>query len=493
MNKIIIYIFLLILCILSITTLFWFKSNDEPMSLYKVYIDNNYIGNIKSEKKLYNYINKMNELIKKEYNVSNVYSPNNVSVEPYLSYDKNILSEQKVYEIISETSPFTIDGYELQIKTGKDKYKKIYVVDYDMYMNVVETVIKTFVGEEKYDNYKNNIDVEITGTGSKIDYLTLSYIADFTVRQGKISIDNKIFTDKSELLKYMMYSTLEDTKIYTVKKGDTITSIASNNLLNTDEFLIANPKFTNKNNLLFIGEKVNVSLVNPIFTILHKEYNIDDISVPFETEIKYDSNMKKGKTKVTQEGKNGLSRQTRILSYENGQILPEVKLLSSEELNAPTKKIVIEGTKVSSGSTGGTIVIGDSSNWVWPASTKNIITSRFGRRWGKMHNGTDFSGAGHGSPIYAVTGGNVEVVGYGHRSNGNYIIINHNNGVSTAYLHLSSILVNKGQSVTRGQKIGGMGNTGRSTGTHLHFEIRKGKSSSFWLRSAINPCRVLGC
>ncbi len=97
-------------------------------------------------------------------------------------------------------------------------------------------------------------------------------------------------------------------------------------------------------------------------------------------------------------------------------------------------------------------------------------TSGYGRRWGRMHYGTDFAAA-HGTPIYSTADGVVVHAGWG-SGYGKLIKIKHDFGIETRYAHLSKIRVKVGQRVSRGQRIGDMGNTGRSTGTHLHYEVR---------------------
>lgn len=100
------------------------------------------------------------------------------------------------------------------------------------------------------------------------------------------------------------------------------------------------------------------------------------------------------------------------------------------------------------------------------------FTSGFGYRWGRLHAGTDFA-APHGTPIYATADGVVISAGWS-SGYGRLIKIQHEFGIETRYAHLSKIRVNVGQRVSRGQRIGDMGNTGRSTGTHLHYEVRVG-------------------
>ena len=104
-----------------------------------------------------------------------------------------------------------------------------------------------------------------------------------------------------------------------------------------------------------------------------------------------------------------------------------------------------------------------------PVQTSNRFTSGFGPRWGRMHNGTDFA-APHGTPIRATADGVVVYVGW-QSAYGRLIKIKHDFGIETRYAHLSKFRVKKGQRVSRGQHIGDMGNTGRSTGTHLHLSL----------------------
>lgn len=110
-------------------------------------------------------------------------------------------------------------------------------------------------------------------------------------------------------------------------------------------------------------------------------------------------------------------------------------------------------------------------------STK--ITSPFGPRWRRMHNGLDLK-VNVGDTIVAAFDGKVRIVKYERRGYGKYVVIRHDNGLETVYGHLSKQLVDENQLVKAGEIIGLGGNTGRSTGSHLHFETR-------FLGIAINP------
>ena len=130
------------------------------------------------------------------------------------------------------------------------------------------------------------------------------------------------------------------------------------------------------------------------------------------------------------------------------------------------KSVVVGATGVNTSST--KVPLGISL--IRPVS--GVVTSRFGQRWGRSHKGTDI-GAPAGTTIVAAAAGTVSVSQYGYNGGyGNYVIINHGNGVQTLYGHCTSLLVEPGQHVSQGQKIATVGSTGNSTGNHLHLEIR---------------------
>jgi murein DD-endopeptidase MepM/ murein hydrolase activator NlpD len=118
----------------------------------------------------------------------------------------------------------------------------------------------------------------------------------------------------------------------------------------------------------------------------------------------------------------------------------------------------------------GSVAVGPPSaaGLVWPVH--GTLTSGFGPRWGRMHEGIDIAG-GSGTPIAAAATGTVISAGWS-GGYGQLVVLDHGNGLSTAYAHLSSIAVSAGQTVPQGSVVGGMGTTGSSTGVHLHFEVR---------------------
>ncbi|WP_084176598.1 peptidoglycan DD-metalloendopeptidase family protein [[Limnothrix rosea] IAM M-220] len=110
------------------------------------------------------------------------------------------------------------------------------------------------------------------------------------------------------------------------------------------------------------------------------------------------------------------------------------------------------------------------NGYIWPA--QGVLTSGYGRRWGRMHRGIDIA-APVGTPIFAAAGGEVVSAGWNSGGYGNLVKVKHKDNSVTLYAHNSRILVRKGQKVKQGQQIAAMGSTGFSTGPHLHFEVHK--------------------
>jgi murein DD-endopeptidase MepM/ murein hydrolase activator NlpD len=162
-----------------------------------------------------------------------------------------------------------------------------------------------------------------------------------------------------------------------------------------------------------------------------------------------------------------------VLEARLEEFREEIQALAEQEASLVRliRRLVIETARAS-----GTAPTG----LVWP--TSGYVSSEFGRRWGRNHNGIDLA-AGTGTPVKAAAGGLVtyaEPMG----SFGNLVIIDHGGGVVTLYAHLDKILVSAGAEVEVNQKVATVGSTGRSTGPHLHFEVRR-------TGTAINPRQLL--
>lgn len=185
-------------------------------------------------------------------------------------------------------------------------------------------------------------------------------------------------------------------------------------------------------------------------------------SVPFEVEQKYDDSKYIGDNEIVQQGKDGL-RYIKYYSVKvNGEEI-ERTVLSEEIISQPIKQIELIGTKEPPSPTG-------TGEFAQP--TSGTLTSEFGERWNREHCGIDI-GASVGTMIYASDNGTVTYSQYNDGGYGYLVKIDHANGYETYYAHCSELLVDEGDVVAKGDPIAKVGNTGRSTGPHLHFEVRK--------------------
>jgi murein DD-endopeptidase MepM/ murein hydrolase activator NlpD len=145
------------------------------------------------------------------------------------------------------------------------------------------------------------------------------------------------------------------------------------------------------------------------------------------------------------------------------EYLEEVEALAAQSASLAA---AIRDAQQGAGSTGSGTP--SASGFIWPVS--GTVVSGFGMRWGRLHEGIDIA-ASSGTPIWAAAAGTVIHAGWlgGY---GNLVVVDHGNGLATAYAHASAILVGVGQQVAQGETVALVGSTGNSSGPHLHFEVR---------------------
>ena len=482
-NNILIIISLIFAALVILIPGLMAPKDNKIKEIYNVYLDGKLLGSINSKEALEKYIDNEQKELKREFNVKKVYKPNGLEIERCLTHNAKILTEKQIYNKIKEKTSFTIKGYIVTIKYSDDKEEKIYILNKKLFDQAVNKVLTVFVNKNDVKNYKNDTQKQIETTGSLIEDISIS--EKITITEGYISTDEQIFDDVSTLTKYLLFGSLDKDEEYTVKPGDTIETVSFNNKLGVEEFLIVNPEFTNANNLLSVGQKVNISLIDPMFSIVVQKHVVEDLPKNYETITKDDSSMYQGQTKVETEGVNGVQRVTSKVRYVNGQAEPAV-ITNYTTITEPINKVVLRGTKelpqasIYTGTGSPAITAGI---WGWPTISPYIVTSEFKYRWGRLHAGLDISGCGFGSPIYSIGPGTVISVttgcpGQGYLGSGcgggygNAVFIDHGNGMVVKYAHLNTVNASIGQTVGRGTYVGTMGNSGSSSGTHLHFEVR---------------------
>ena len=241
--------------------------------------------------------------------------------------------------------------------------------------------------------------------------------------------------------------------------GEKLSDIAASYGITVDDLLqnnmIANPDCLPAGNL-------KVPTKKPLLSVKTVERKTISEKVPFQTYETQDPTKYEGNIYVEQEGAEGARVLDAYVTEING-VETERNIISENVLSAPVDKIVKIGTKEPPSPVG----TGDLSV---PAS--GTLSSRFGSRWGRSHQGIDLA-ASVGTNIYAADNGRVIYSEYHNGGFGYMIQIDHGNGIVTYYAHCSELLVPEGTVVAKGDLIARVGNTGRSTGPHLHFEVRE--------------------
>lgn len=250
-------------------------------------------------------------------------------------------------------------------------------------------------------------------------------------------------------------------KKYTIKPGDTLYQVAINSGMSLKELLKVNPDLT-ESTILKIGQEINIVASVPLLSVVTEEQTTYTEAIPKKIETINNDKEYKTYRKVVSAGKDGSKEVTAKIKKVNG--IEESKTVISEKvLVEPT----VEKVEVGTLKTPPKKAIG---NFIYPVSGARL-TSHFGKRWGKTHTGIDLA-CSAGTPIKASDGGTVVYSGW-YNGYGNVIKIDHGNGFETLYGHNSKNAVSVGQKVAQGEVIGYVGNTGRSTGNHLHFEVIK--------------------
>ncbi|MEA5024576.1 hypothetical protein SDC9_20803 [bioreactor metagenome] len=253
---------------------------------------------------------------------------------------------------------------------------------------------------------------------------------------------------------------------YIVQENDSWWLIARKNDLKTSEVLAANPGAT-LDTVLHSGQKISIEKIIPYLTVIGKGVRTDNEIIPFDVVTKIDTSIPSGQTKITQEGSDGEKEIKYSYEQKNDKLITKT-IIDEKILKEAVPQVVAKGAKtvqVAAALSRGSGQISSGMNW----PIRGRINSYYGYRNGGFHNALDINGS-LGDPYLAAASGQVVSAGW----NGNYgysILIDHGNGIRTRYAHSSKLLVSAGQTVSKGQTIGLVGSTGRSTGPHLHFEV----------------------
>ena len=203
-----------------------------------------------------------------------------------------------------------------------------------------------------------------------------------------------------------------------------------------------------------------------------------EVPIAFSTKTVDAANQYIGYSKITTAGIKGIAAKTELVETLNGQESSR-EVLKNEVLVEPVTQVVVTGTAVNM-ATPTEKAEAQSAGFIMPLGKYEYVSAYWGD--GRNHKGIDFAGR-RGQALFAVQGGVVTFAGY--KTNYGYLVeIDHGNGLKTRYAHCDALCVKEGQIVNQGDQIATMGNTGRSSGDHLHFEVLKKGSNGY---TNVNP------
>ncbi|MFI3115040.1 MAG: M23 family metallopeptidase [Clostridia bacterium] len=393
-----------------------------------VIINGEYVGMVETqqefEEQMYAVEKTTSQVLSKPYKL-------NIEVEyvcSYGSYTNDLLSEEQANYILAE--------YVTGIST---------IAEIRVDGQVIGTLPSVAVANELLDE----ILLEAVGMDSESG---ASFVQDVQVVEV---VSTQVKLEDEETIKKYFTSTSVGPSVHTVSANQTLSQIANSYGMKTDEIMNLNPDI--EPTRMSIGQDILIEKAQPAVSVSVTKIETYTESIAYETETKYDDSMTTTQKKVDVPGVLGVEEFVAEITYVD-DIPVEKIILSQTVLSEPETEVVIVGTlkPVTTG------------NFIMP--TTGTLTSPYGYRSSGFHAGIDIA-APVGTPMYASDGGTVTYSGW-YGGYGYCIIINHGNGFETLYGHASALYVSVGQKVSQGDLIAGMGSTGNSTGSHLHFEIR---------------------
>ena len=394
------------------------------------------LGYIKDQEEVIKILALVSDELSREYGTSiEIDEEKDIKFKRTYILDKDVDDVNDVLKRFTYMSDMQTKGYEITIDG-----KRIAICEsMKDATEVLERIQKQYVDEDRKEEY------------SKITFREKVDINEVETKLAQISSREKA------VQKIMDGGTAE--KIYVVKAGDTYSEITEKLGISMSELKKLNPGLDESE--LYPGDELKMNKKVAALTVVTVEKTKFKDTVKREVVEEESSSLYEGETRVVQEGSDGKALITAILKRENGEIT-ERKDLDREMIQDPVDKIVLKGTKPIPSTV-------PTGSFIDPAPS-TIVTSPFGWRWGRLHSGVDLGGS-VGSPIMASDGGTVIRSGW-YGGYGLCVDIQHAGGTMTRYGHLSDTYVSVGEKVYQGQVIAALGNTGYSTGPHLHFEIR---------------------
>lgn len=322
-------------------------------------------------------------------------------------------------------------------------------------ININGSNVVAAITEKDADSILEGVKKHYMSQGSEL--VSANFKEEVLITQAAVNVAEIMNPDEAVSL---IVTGSKEPKTYTVQDGDTLWDIATANGMTPSELESANKGFNPDK--LKIGQQLNLFEVKPYVTVELKEIVATVEKINFKTVYENTNTLYKGEIKVKSAGVYGTKEVRTEVTKENGVVVA-TNVMETVVTAEPQNQIALKGTKSIATFTG-------SGTFSSPLSVIQV-SSAFGSRGGGRHTGVDLRNP-KGTPIKAADDGVVIFAKYS-GTYGNLIKLSHGNGLETWYAHCDGFNVSVGEVVKKGQQIGTVGITGRATGYHLHFEVRK--------------------
>lgn len=396
------------------------------------------LGMVKNQEDVLRVLDVVSEQLTREYGAEvEIDKDKDITFERVFAQHHEVDDMQEVFNRLTYMQDMNVRAYALNIDG-----KRIAILDTK---ENAEKLLNDF--RDIYLHEPQNMDVtyENVSFAEKVDIVPID------TQLGKIQ-------NPDDVIDKMLTGAVAQ-KIHVVEKGQTFSGIAKMYGITQAELESTNPGINPAK--LSIGQEIVLAQAVPLLTVQTVEVATYSDIIPYDTNYEDSAGLYKGEQSTKVKGVNGEREVTARIIRDNGIEVDRVEL-SSVVIKEASPAVVLRGTKDLPPLQG-------TGKLKAPVSGYRI-TSKFGMRGGSMHTGVDMA-CKYGTDIHAADGGTVTFAGY-KGSYGYLIIINHGGGMETYYAHCSTMLVKKGDKVYQGQHIANVGTTGRSTGPHVHFEVR---------------------
>ena len=318
-------------------------------------------------------------------------------------------------------------------------------------------MVKAGIGSNSSDIVAAAINGELSADGTVAEGNTQEGLTEISFQQSVSVIKTTAGKDQSSKLDEAVEAVTKEKAektIYEVEVGDCLSTIAAKNEIKLSELYDLNEGVTEDTKLM-PGDQLIITVPKPELSVVTTERATYEETYNADIQYVENDSMYRGTSNVIQKGTDGYRRVTADITSVDGKESSRT-IITQTIIEESQPKIIELGTQT-------------PPTYVRPLYG-GTFTSAFEYRWGRMHSGVDWS-CPQGTPIMATASGRVVRAGW-YSGYGYCVDIQHANGVMSRYGHLSSIKVSVGQTVSQYDVVAYSGNTGDSTGPHLHFEIR---------------------